>query len=252
MDTLTQQFDTLNVLNIDHFYHTELVLTDTIVKTWILKETESGAFGKLRLVRGKWSFRKLSENFFEPVIDISSFVEKHQADFEAYQKHRDELDSLVESIIAILKMKYHFNCQSTLGWNFNGVFKVTVDKYDVSQIVVEHKRKEILTKEKLLKYLERNLKKIEIEKVAPNKRLQATQVTQANQEIQKRVLEPLTFEQKHNKMLRAGTSHRKYNRDCMFVKRSLATRFYVQACKPMIDQSEDPELVAFRMNRLKL
>jgi hypothetical protein len=245
MDSLVNQFSDIFIFNIDQYIHKEIIVNDNVLKTWTLKGETSNDFFMLRLNAGKWSTKKLFDQTYHPVYDITAFLTENKSAFENYKNHCDLVEDLISNIEKELKCQPNFNNFTFAGWNFFSKLTIRIDKYNFDEnTVIFQGKTTIMTSEKLLKFILKNKKQmISIIKEVPEIPVKIDNTVQ-------RV--PLTFEERHQNMLRANAIPYKNHMKCMFLKRPLYKRFKAQACKEVIDTKQDPEYLAFMIEKFTI
>jgi hypothetical protein len=241
MDSLVNQIDNLDLIDIDVYPHTETHIRDYVSKTWILKGDSSNDFQQLNFSLGKWSIKPIHERYYQTVTNITLFLNQNKEKFENYKKHCLFLSDLMDNIRRELKCNSTFNNFSFCGWNYFEHLTIRINKYDLEKNVIIFDGKEsVMNADKLLKFVIKNKKKIAIAIDQKSETVSRTVIKDSAP-----VLVPLSFEERHRKMLRANSTPYKNHQNCMFLKRPLEKRFKVQACKTLVNKSKDPEYLAF-------
>lgn len=247
MDSLVNQMTNTILLDIDQFYHTETCTRNVVSKTWILKGDASNDFQQLNYSLGRWHIKHVNERYYQSVANISTFTNENKHKFENYQKHSAILDDLLATIQNELKSPRTFNNSSFCGWNYFETLTIRLNKYDLERNSVIFEGKEsTMNMDKLLKFVTKNKKKM---LVAINSIASSSKDTSGPSGVG---YIPYTADERHLRMLRANTTPYKNHRNCMFLKRPLAKRFKVQACKTLVDKSKDPEYLAFVLENFKM
>lgn len=174
------------------------------------------------------------------IFNFNDWIKNNLEFIQNYHNNLLEIQNIVETISKTHLASPTFENSYYVGWfkkSNSECLDIKIDKFDLNNINVTFKNKtNIFNKNDLLKFIEKNNKhfqkliKQSMVDYENNKNIKNLE----NLNIQKENLEPITPEQKHLNMLRAGTKmlHTKTTIN-MYIHKPLAKRFYYQACKPL-------------------